>query len=47
MLIILEDKRRDKWEIKEENKGGGDNCETNKIFNCTSGIKGILGDKEG
>ena len=41
MLVIWEVK----GEIKEKNKGGEDNCETNKIFYCNSGIKGVLGDK--
>jgi len=33
--------------IKEENKGGGDKGKTNNICNCSSGIKGVLGDKGG
>ena len=41
MLVIWEYK----GEIKEKNKGGEDNCETNKIFYCNSSIKGVLGDK--
>ena len=43
MLVILEDK----GEIKEENKGGGDKGKTNNICNCSSGSKGVLGDKGG